>query len=215
MKGIMLGAAVALGVAALGPSTAAMASSEAYSNWVQGLTQNGWRLVAESEPLKAALLMGPDSTDATGRRITAARYEFMDQAGQGGWKTLVVNDAIDCKVGTIARVKVIGYPANNLGGQAVEQKAEAQPVTASPNSFLEEEVHYACGMATTLHIAAAPADPKKKVDDPNKMICHTEAVLGSTIPVRRCETKLQAAERRHDDQEAVERGQREIGIISH
>jgi hypothetical protein len=210
MRAAFLAAAAALGLAG-----AAWASSEAFDNWVQGLSQNGWRLIAVSEPQKSALMMGPDAKDATGRRITMVRYEFM--GAPGGWGGLVAEDAVDCKEGSITRVKVTGYPGNNLAGQAVEQKPEASPVSAVPNTFQEEEVHYACGMAVTVHIATASADPKKKLpaDDANKMICHTEAVLGSSIPVRRCETKQQAAERRREDQEAVERGQREIPITGH
>jgi hypothetical protein len=209
MRAVLLGAVLALGAAG-----AASAASEAFDNWVQGLSQNGWRLIAVSEPLKAAMLMGPDGADPAGRRITSVRYEFMGPSG-GGYGALVAQDAIDCKAGTIDRVRVTGYQGNNLTGQASEQKVSGQPFSAAPDSFQQEEAHYACGLATTLKVATASPDPKKKppADDANKMTCHTEAVLGSSIPVRRCETKLQAAERRREDQDAVDRGQREIPVI--
>src|SRR5581483_11987827 len=94
-------------------------------------------------------------------------------------------------------------------GQSVEQKADAAAISAAPNSFQEEEAHYACGLAVTLKIADASADSKKQATnaDANKMVCHSEAVLGSTIPIRRCETRLQRDERRRADRESVARGQ--------
>jgi hypothetical protein len=208
MKPIVFGACAALAIATTALATAASATTAAFDAWVGGLSQNGWRLVAVSEPLKAAMLMGPDSQDATGRRITTVRYEFMGATG-GGYGALVARDAIDCKAGTIDRVKVTGYQGNNLTGQASEQTVSGQPFTAAPDSFQQEEAHYACGLATTLKIANASLDPKKKpADDNNKMICRSEAVVGSIVPIRRCETKLQAELRRKEDQDAVAAGQR-------
>jgi hypothetical protein len=204
MKPIIAGACAALAL-----STTAVATTAAFDAWVGGLSQNGWRLIAVSEPLKAAMLMGPDTTDATGRRITTVRYEFMGGTG-GGYGALVAHDAIDCKAGTIDRLKVTGYQGNNLAGQAAEQTVTGQPFSAAPDSFQQEEAHYACGLATTLKIATASPDPKKKppADDANKMICRSEAVVGSIVPIRRCETKLQAELRRKEDQDAVAAGQR-------
>jgi hypothetical protein len=203
MRSIVIAAAAAFSLAA-----AAAASTEAFDNWVAGLSQNGWRLVAVSEPQKSAMLMGADTQDETGRRITSVRYEFMGAAG--GFAGLVAHDAIDCKAGTITRLKVTGYSANNLGGQTVEEKADGGVLSTVPNTYQEEEAHYACGLAVTLKIATASADPKKKppADDSNKMICRNEQVIGSTIPIRRCMTKLQYEERRKADQEQLDRGQR-------
>ena len=142
--------AATLGVCAAGrvaaaPATgleAARAGSDAVNTWAKGLSQSGWRLVAVSQSQQSALMIGPERRDAVGRRITTARYEFM--APSGDRASLVAEDAIDCQSSTIARLKVTGYAANNLGGQETEMTADAAPVSTLPFLYLEQELHSAC-----------------------------------------------------------------------
>jgi hypothetical protein len=53
---------------------------------------------------------------------------------------------------------------------------------------------------------AAQAD-KKKAEDPNKLVCHSEAVLGSRMPVKRCATSAQAAAEKANAREELEKVQ--------
>ena len=55
---------------------------------------------------------------------------------------------------------------------------------------------------------AAAADAKKKAEaDPNKLVCHSEPVLGSRMPVKRCTTAAQAAEDKRAAREELEKVQ--------
>jgi hypothetical protein len=47
--------------------------------------------------------------------------------------------------------------------------------------------------------------PKK--DDTQEMVCHSEPVLGSRMPVKRCRTKGEMATRKLEDRQTVERMQ--------
>ena len=199
-------AALAVGA---GLASAGWASPGTFDAWIQSLSHNGWRLVAISDSQKSALLIGADTQDPAGRRIVNVRYEFMRAVG--GWAGVVAQDTVDCKAATISRQKVTGYTGNNLGGRSVEEKVDAKAMSAVPLSYQQEEVHYACGMGVTLKIAASSSDPMKKADDPNQVICRTEAVVGSGLPVRVCETKQQAADRRMMAQEATENTQHRFG----
>ena len=96
LKRMVLGACAALAAAGV-----AHAGSQ-FDDWLGGLSQNGWRLVAVSEPLKQALLLGTTDPGPKGLMVTHVRYEFMD----GQWRSLVADDAINCETREIKRVKV-------------------------------------------------------------------------------------------------------------
>jgi hypothetical protein len=44
-------------------------------------------------------------------------------------------------------------------------------------------------------------------DDSQEMVCHSEEVLGSRMPVKRCRTKGEMATRKLEDRQTVERMQ--------
>jgi hypothetical protein len=58
----------------------------------------------------------------------------------------------------------------------------------------------------------APAKAADQKDD--QLICKSEAVLGSRLPVRRCRTVRDVKDRALQDQQAVERAQANINIRS-
>jgi hypothetical protein len=51
------------------------------------------------------------------------------------------------------------------------------------------------------------AAPQKAKDDPNTMVCRSEPVLGSRMPVKRCRTKGDMAAQKLEDRQAIERAQ--------
>ena len=53
---------------------------------------------------------------------------------------------------------------------------------------------------------AAPAQTAKKSDD-QKLICHTEQVLGSRLPVKKCRTAEQAAADKEAARQDLDRAQ--------
>jgi hypothetical protein len=61
--------------------------------------------------------------------------------------------------------------------------------------------------------AAQPAPPakaeapEKAKDDSNAMVCRSEPVLGSRMPVKRCRTKGDMAAQKLEDRQAIERAQ--------
>jgi hypothetical protein len=56
--------------------------------------------------------------------------------------------------------------------------------------------------------AAAAAQPaKKKADDPNALVCRSEPVLGSRMPVKKCRTAAQAAQEKLDAQADLQKAQ--------
>lgn len=82
----------------------------------------------------------------------------------------------------------------------------------------------------SLLLAAAPADPPrtdsapakppaasktvdpavvqgKDKDDPNQLVCHNETPVGSRLPVKKCMTKGEAAMRKFEDRQDLERAQ--------
>jgi hypothetical protein len=76
------------------------------------------------------------------------------------------------------------------------------------------------GAADPPRTDAAPASPPaasktvdpavvqgKAKDDPNQLVCHTETPVGSRLPVKKCMTKGEAAMRRLDDRQMIERAQ--------
>ena len=54
---------------------------------------------------------------------------------------------------------------------------------------------------------AEAAAPEKTKDDSNTMVCHSEPVLGSRMPVKRCRTKGDMAAQKLEDRQAIERAQ--------
>lgn len=67
---------------------------------------------------------------------------------------------------------------------AAVQAQEAKPTTVTP---------------------ATSVAPKK--DDSQEMVCHSEQVLGSRMPVKRCRTKGDMAAQKLEDRQALERMQ--------
>jgi hypothetical protein len=59
----------------------------------------------------------------------------------------------------------------------------------------------------------APAKAADQKDD--QLVCHTEAVLGSRLPVRRCRTVRDIKERMLSDQQAIDRAQANLQIPGH
>ena len=55
--------------------------------------------------------------------------------------------------------------------------------------------------------AAATPAPKKQAGNQADLICKSEAVLGSRMPVRKCRTSAQAAQDKLDAQAELERAQ--------
>ena len=53
---------------------------------------------------------------------------------------------------------------------------------------------------------AAPAQAAKKPED-QKMVCHTEQILGSRMPVKKCRTAEQAAQEKQDARDQLDRAQ--------
>jgi len=51
------------------------------------------------------------------------------------------------------------------------------------------------------------AAPQKAKDDPNTVVCRSEPVLGSRMPVKRCRTKGDMAAQKLEDRQAIERAQ--------
>jgi hypothetical protein len=52
-----------------------------------------------------------------------------------------------------------------------------------------------------------PAAAAKKADDGQKMVCKTEQVLGSRLPVKKCRTAEQAAAEKQSAQDDLQRAQ--------
>lgn len=69
---------------------------------------------------------------------------------------------------------------------------QSNPTTATP-----------AGPAT----AAAQPAPKKQANNQADLICKSEPVLGSRMPVRKCRTSTQAAQDKLDAQADLERAQ--------
>jgi len=55
--------------------------------------------------------------------------------------------------------------------------------------------------------APAAAQPAKKKADDQQMVCKSEEVLGSRLPVKRCRTAAQAAADKQNAREELERAQ--------
>jgi len=53
---------------------------------------------------------------------------------------------------------------------------------------------------------AASAQPAKKAEG-QQMVCHTEQVLGSRLPVKKCRTAEQAAAEKQDARDQLDRAQ--------
>lgn len=189
--------------AALGAATVAHADSR-FDDWLASLTQSGWRLVALSEPLQQALLLGSTEQTPDGLMVIHVRYEMMD----GQWRSLVADDAINCATREIKRVKVTGYGANNMSGQPTVQPANLPEMKVTPDTFQEGEVSYACSTYKAVPVKTAD----KRTDEQEKMICRSEMPIGSNVPVRVCRRKGDIERVAKDDRDKVEQMQREIPL---
>jgi curli biogenesis system outer membrane secretion channel CsgG len=59
---------------------------------------------------------------------------------------------------------------------------------------------------TTTPAATAAAQPAKKADG-QQMVCKTEQVIGSRLPVKKCRTAEQAAQEKADAREQLDKAQ--------
>jgi hypothetical protein len=59
----------------------------------------------------------------------------------------------------------------------------------------------------TVSEATAIASKTKAPDDPNAIVCKSEPVLGSRLPVKRCMTKGERDMRQFEDRQALEKMQ--------
>ena len=60
--------------------------------------------------------------------------------------------------------------------------------------------------AAPTNTPAAPAETAKKADD-QKLVCHTEQILGSRMPVKKCRTAEQAKQDKQDARDQLDRAQ--------
>ena len=64
--------------------------------------------------------------------------------------------------------------------------------------------------ATLALVPAVAAAEDKKAKDPNRIICEKQAELGSRVAAKKvCMTAAEWAERRREDRDAIEKGQRQ------
>lgn len=68
--------------------------------------------------------------------------------------------------------------------------------------------------STATPAAAAPAKAEK-ANDPNKLVCKKEPVLGSRMPTRTCMTQGEWDMRKQEGRDQVDAAQRNIPLISH
>ena len=61
--------------------------------------------------------------------------------------------------------------------------------------------------ANTVSPATAVGPKATAPDDPNKLVCKSEPVLGSRLPVRRCRTVADIRDRQLQDRQSVEHAQ--------
>jgi hypothetical protein len=81
-----------------------------------------------------------------------------------------------------------------VAGAAVAGPAEPPAAAAAP-----------AAASSAPAASYAPAKAKDQKDD--QVVCHSEAVLGSRMPVRRCRTVREIKERTFNDREMVEHSQ--------
>ena len=75
---------------------------------------------------------------------------------------------------------------------------------AGPPAAAPQEAHQT-GPKTEAPMTYAP--PKAAEAKDNQLVCRTEAVLGSRLPVRRCHTVAEIKDRQLQDREMVEHAQ--------
>ena len=63
--------------------------------------------------------------------------------------------------------------------------------------------------------APAPAPAKNSKDDPNHVVCKTEAVTGSRFTDRVCLTRQQWTQREEEAQRLMQRREDSTGVVSH
>ena len=173
-----------------------------FDRWLDSIDQRGWRLVAVSEPLGQALLLGPMKRQSDGADLTFVRYEFMDG---GPLHSIVATDQINCKSGDMTRLSVTGYVDNNLKGASKTEAAGGATVRPVKSEFASEEFQYACGMARVVAIRSVA---ESSTGDPEAVVCETSIKLGSLVPVRTCISRREAEARRNSGRDWLEQEQR-------
>lgn len=72
-------------------------------------------------------------------------------------------------------------------------------------------------LAALSSVPAIAAAETKKTDtkDPNRIICEKQEVLGSRVATKKvCMTAAQWEERRREDRDAIDKGQRQVAVPS-
>ncbi len=82
--------------------------------------------------------------------------------------------------------------------------AAASPGAAPPAASADKPGETPAETGRTVSEAVVTAKPK---DDPMKVVCHNVTPVGSRLPVKRCEAAGDAAMRRLDDRQQLERMQ--------
>ena len=87
-----------------------------------------------------------------------------------------------------------------LAGALMAQAAPAAPEAAAPAKPAPPTPVY--------------APPKAADQKDDQIVCHSQSVLGSRLPVRRCRTVGEIKERTFNDQQMVEHAQQNLQIRS-
>ena len=74
------------------------------------------------------------------------------------------------------------------------QTTPASPSAAAPGNAVSPVV-----------ISREAAEAKRAAQDPNTLVCKTEPVLGSRMPVKKCATVGQMAMRKFEDRQSLEK----------
>jgi len=74
------------------------------------------------------------------------------------------------------------------------QVTPATPSAAAPGNTVSPVV-----------ISREAAEAKRAAQNPNRLVCKTEPVLGSRLPVKKCATVGQMAMRKFEDQQSLEK----------
>lgn len=71
----------------------------------------------------------------------------------------------------------------------------------------------AAGLGLTASPAADTDETRKKVRDPNEMVCETVKPLGSRVATKRiCATRAEWEEYRRQDRDSIDKGQRQLNM---
>ncbi|WP_372786946.1 hypothetical protein [Phenylobacterium sp.] len=78
---------------------------------------------------------------------------------------------------------------------------------ADTTAALQQPAPDAAAKSTATAQTAAQATAAAKKNDPQAMVCHSEPVLGSRLPTKRCRTQGDIATEKLESRQALERSQ--------